>query len=120
MAGTHVSITGDREISRALASAGNRIEAAIKGAVAEIALGVERGAKERCPVDTGRLRSSIGVNFEDGGLAADVGSNVEYAPHVEFGTVNMAAQPYLTPALEAEGAKARATVAKHARRVTGG
>ena len=29
--------------------------------------------------------------------AVYVGTNVEYAPHVELGTVNMAAQPYLKP-----------------------
>ena len=40
----------------------------------------------RTPVDTGRLRSSIGPRFMDDGLTGEVGTNVKYAPHVEFGT----------------------------------
>ena len=46
-------------------------------------------AKKRCPVDEGRLRSSIRTNtYTDGQgiLITEVGSNVEYAPHLEFGT----------------------------------
>ena len=41
---------------------------------------------KRTPVDTGRLRSSMAVALQDEGLTAIVGSNVQYAPHVEFGT----------------------------------
>lgn len=43
-------------------------------------------ARERCPVDTGRLRTSIRVRFLNGGLAADVYTDVLYAPFVESGT----------------------------------
>lgn len=120
MGGVSVDISGDAQVVAALRAVGPHLEAAVKGAVAEIALNIERGAKQACPVDTGRLRSSIGVDFEEGGLAASVGSNVEYAEHVEYGTSRMAAQPYLTPAKESEVSKAPATVAKHVRRVTGG
>lgn len=67
------------------------------------ALQVERAAKQLCPVDTGRLRASINHRLEaDGqGLVAIIGSDVEYAPYVEFGTRYMRAQPYLRPALNA-------------------
>lgn len=67
------------------------------------ALQVDRAAKHNCPVDTGRLRSSITNELgQDGqGLVATIGTNVEYAPYVELGTSKMAAQPYLLPALEA-------------------
>ena len=43
---------------------------------------IEREAKERCPVVTGRLRSSI-TTQRDGDTIV-VGSNVFYAPYVEF------------------------------------
>lgn len=68
-----------------------------------LALRVERSAKRLCPVDTGRLRASITHQIaKDGqGLFARVGSNVEYAPFVEFGTSRMAAQPFLRPSLNA-------------------
>lgn len=48
----------------------------------------ERYAKERTPVDTGRLRSSISGQVEGTGtgVRGRVGTNVEYAPYVEFGT----------------------------------
>lgn len=67
------------------------------------ALQVDRAAKQGCPVDTGRLRSSITNEIgQDGeGLVAVIGTNVEYAPYVELGTSRMAAQPFLLPALEA-------------------
>lgn len=61
------------------------------------------GAKRLCPVDTGRLRSSITEELRhDGeGLVEVVGTNVEYAAFVELGTVHSRAQPYLRPAAEA-------------------
>lgn len=64
---------------------------------------VETAAKRHAPVDTGRLRSSIthAVERDSRGLVGLVGTNVEYAPHVEFGTLRQPAQPYLRPALGA-------------------
>jgi HK97 gp10 family phage protein len=67
------------------------------------AIMVDRAAKNLCPVDTGRLRSSINwrLGVDGRGLYATIGTNVEYAPYVEFGTRYMAAQPFLRPALNA-------------------
>ena len=59
---------------------------------------VERQAKKDCPVDTGRLRSSI--TSEVSGDEGKVGTNVEYAADVELGTTRRPATPYLFPALE--------------------
>lgn len=58
-------------------------------------------AKRLCPVDTGRLRSSIRPRISAGDLSAEVYTDVEYAGYVEYGTVNMQAEPYLRPAWEA-------------------
>lgn len=76
-------------VARQLAAAGARIE---------------RRAKHLCPVDTGRLRSSIthATFSENGALVEHVGTDVEYAAYVELGTSKMTAQPYLRPALAAE------------------
>ena len=41
-------------------------------------------AKESCPVDTGRLRASISHAVQEDTVY--VGTNVEYAPYIEFGT----------------------------------
>lgn len=50
-------------------------------------------------VDTGRLRSSIYVR-KHGRLVYAIGTEVEYAPHLEFGTVKMAARPFMRPMAE--------------------
>jgi len=69
--------------------------------IAKACFMVERDAKILCPVDTGRLRSSI--THEVKGTTGRVGSNVEYARAVELGSedpaYNRAPQPYLRPAL---------------------
>lgn len=39
-------------------------------------------AKADCPVDTGRLRDSISNAIQEDGVY--IGTNVEYAPYVEF------------------------------------
>jgi HK97 gp10 family phage protein len=69
------------------------------------ALNVQNGARRRAPVDTGRLRNSITHETTPNGLAARVGTNVEYAPFQEFGTRRNAARPFLFPAMEQERPK---------------
>ena len=61
-------------------------------------LAVEGDAKLYAPVDTGNLRGSI--THQVSGLSGTVGTPLEYAPHVEYGTVHMQRQPYLRPALD--------------------
>ena len=87
-----------------------------------VGLVAEGYAKRLCAVDTGRLRNSIthatkqnlgptnytdnnGTPYSDAVAkttpesdAVYIGTNVEYAPYVEIGTVRTAAQPYLRPA----------------------
>ena len=48
--------------------------------------------------DTGRLVSSVAVEVQDDDVY--VGSGLEYAPHLEFGTKRMTQRPWLNPALE--------------------
>ena len=50
------------------------------------ALEIETDAKQRCPVDTGRLRSSIKAIYDRKTFTAGVFTDVEYAPDVEFGS----------------------------------
>lgn len=42
-------------------------------------------AKDDCPVDTGRLRNSIAHAVDGGENIVYIGTNVEYAPYVEYG-----------------------------------
>ena len=66
--------------------------------IEKAALTLEKNAKQNCPVDTGKLRASI--TTEVGKLEAEVGTNVEYALCVEFGTSKQKAQPFMRPALD--------------------
>ena len=52
-------------------------------AIGEEAIGY---AKNDTPVDTGRLRNSEDYKVEEDGVY--IGTNVEYAPHIEYGHGN--------------------------------
>jgi HK97 gp10 family phage protein len=86
----------------------------------EVGLIIEGQAKALAPIKTGRLAGSITTQQSTGsphGLEAPatmadipdrpqseneviVGTNVNYSQHVEYGTVNMDAQPFLRPAFD--------------------
>lgn len=61
---------------------------------------VRNQAVLHCPVDTGRLRQSIGVRRLDEDTWR-VGTNVVYAPFVEFGTRFQAPAAFFRKALAA-------------------
>lgn len=71
--------------------------------IATVCVKVESAAKARCPVDTGRLRSSITWRIETDakGLVGIVGTSVEYAVFVHEGTRYMEGRPFLVDGLEA-------------------
>ena len=99
------------------------VERSIADGINKAAGIVEGRAKKKCPVDTGNLRGSIHIMRRATAgkeMSATVGTNVEYAPFVEFGTgvrgaatnentkvavsyapdwAGQSAQPYLMPAL---------------------
>lgn len=60
---------------------------------------IERDAKKSCPVDTGRLKGSITTNIIST-YSGEVGTNVEYAEYVEYGTRYQKAQPFFEPAVK--------------------
>lgn len=62
----------------------------LTSALTEACMVVEKDAKKKCPVDDGTLRGSITSEVEDN--QGIVGTNVEYAPYVEFGTGLFAAK----------------------------
>lgn len=62
-------------------------------------LAIEADAKLNCAVDTGNLRASISSEMVDE-TTGEVGTNVEYANCVEYGTYKMPARPFLNTAYE--------------------
>lgn len=93
MTGTGIFLKNHSELSRKL----KKMKEGLNEAPLAVALMIEGEAKKLCPVDTGRLRASIHAGKKGKGVAY-VGTNVEYAPFVEFGTYKMRAKPYLRPA----------------------
>lgn len=108
-----------------LAAARAAINTAVARTVKKAAFDCEARAKANAPVATGFLKSSIYVELHDSSDYGDAGEpptgaevlpeiaraedertayvavGANYGAFVELGTVHMAAQPYLTPALEA-------------------
>ena len=76
------------------------IDGVVKRELADTASDIEEEAKANCPVDTGRLKSSIKADVQ--GLEANIGSDVEYAHFVHDGTYKMAARPFLESAANKE------------------
>ena len=77
----------------------NDIKSALLRWLETCGLVAEGYAKKLAPVDTGNLRNSITHEVDDGEPAVYIGTNVEYAPYQELGTINMDANPFLKPAV---------------------
>lgn len=67
--------------------------------VLDVAQAIAKDAQAIVPVDTGALQESIEASqVNDRTAVVDVGK--DYGIFVEYGTVKMAAQPFMTPACE--------------------
>jgi HK97 gp10 family phage protein len=86
--GYSVRIEGLGEFRRAIRRGSERARSEAQRALGATVIEAEGEIKAATPVRTGRLRASI--THEVRGLTGVVGTNVEYAPYVEFGTVKMA------------------------------
>lgn len=99
--------------------------------IVAVCMAVEREAVRMCPVDTGRLRGSItyrtknsrdavsgtakaddGIQTQPGKYEGLIGTNVNYAAHVEYGTKRMAPRKFLRGGADAVMDKADAIFTK--------
>ena len=124
-----ITVTGVNELKRKLKSLGSSMEDAVFGGVILTANDIRTdavksiqkqspgnqvqrsrqgggtythtaAAKGNAPnTDTGKLVTSIAVEPNRSGVFALVGSNLDYAGFLEFGTSKMDARPWLEPAL---------------------
>ena len=83
------------------------VNESMEDAVMIAALDLLAGVERRVPVKTGNLANSYNIEERGSGnsYAVYVGTNVHYAPYVEFGTRNMNARQHLRPAFNATKAK---------------
>ena len=112
-----------KDFLKSLENYDNNVDKKLQEALVKCALGIEKDAKlnltNQNAVDTGRLRMSLYTDVQsvknyEVEIGTDLskvrpkkrtkgpgtGTNVEYAPYVEFGTYKMAARPFLRPAYD--------------------
>ena len=77
-----------QEFKISMQEAQTEIISAMEMKVIKACLLIEAEAKKKCPVDEGRLRASITheTKRNEKEIVGLVGTNVEYAPYVEYGT----------------------------------
>lgn len=80
-------------------------------ALTEVGIVITAESQARTPVDTGRLRRE--QSYHVSGNQVDIGTNVEYAKYVEFGTSRQRAQPFLNSALSENTDKIGSIIQKH-------
>lgn len=102
MAGITVDLVGNDAVISGLKSEIEKYKTEINAAIQGAGLTVQAQAKQACPVDTGRLRSSI--QYVAGNMECTVDTDVYYAIFVENGHAtrsgsHVAARPFLYPAL---------------------
>ena len=78
-----VEITEGMEAAARFANS-NNVTKPLSDGIKKLTLKTEGEAKKATVVDTGRLRASITHRYS--GMSASVGTNVQYASFVEFGT----------------------------------
>lgn len=74
------------------------VQTETKMALKEAGMKIQADAKRNVLVDTGRLKNSITTEIWNGGYTVTVGTNVKYAPFVEYGTKYWGGKPFLRPA----------------------
>jgi hypothetical protein len=74
----------------------------VSRAVGFSVLAIDRGAKRRCPVDTGRLRSGFEIDWKAGEVTGKIYNQVQYATDVEFGVGGRSGVFMLTNAVNEE------------------
>lgn len=133
-------VRGVEKLNRKLAALPKVAKDEIRKALAKSADEIAAMARRLVPVDSGALRESIGWTYGRApkgslvlarggveGLTVTVfaGNDKEfYARWVEFGTVNMRAQPYFFPSYRANRRRARSRISRGvtaaAKKVAGG
>ncbi|MFQ5774191.1 MAG: HK97-gp10 family putative phage morphogenesis protein [Kiloniellaceae bacterium] len=121
-----IRVAGRNRLEAKLRRVSAAVERAVAGAVQAGAADVREAARElldqpraggpSAPGEpprkqSGRLRDNIFVRSTDDGLGAEVGTDLDYGAHLEFGTQKMAARPWLLPAFEAAKPRIRARIA---------
>lgn len=84
----NVTISGNQAVLNKLRGLPSQAISVVADEVEATTMDIHRDAVARVPVDTGRLKGSLTpvVLREGEKVIGEVGTNVKYAPYVEFGT----------------------------------
>jgi len=98
-----ITIKGGDQFKSILQKIADEHPEVLDAALDDTADAMSLSAQIQVPVDTGRLRASINVKREF--LVKVIGTNVKYAPHVEYGSPegtgpNGGPSPFMRPAFE--------------------
>ncbi|MEM3737551.1 MAG: HK97 gp10 family phage protein [Candidatus Bathyarchaeia archaeon] len=96
-----IGVRGLEEALQRLEIKATRLRKELQALLHQSAERVVGNAKALAPVRTGHLMDSIRI-LGEGDLEVTVGSEVEYAGYVEYGTSRMPARPYLRSAIALE------------------
>lgn len=88
------------QLAADLGAAGDEVVGKASVVVRKTLLEIEVDGKAFAAVDTGFLRSSIGVGMDADGLGGEVGPTASYGAYVEQGTAVMAPRAFMGPALD--------------------
>ena len=108
-------VLGARRLSAALRRLRGAQTAALAAAVAQGARDVRDAARRELPRRSGRLARRVTIETTADGLAATVGTDLDYGTYLELGTRRMAARPWLLPAFRGLGARLHAGFARAVR-----
>ena len=78
----------------------NDVKRVVKRNGSQLQKKMERKADFTKGYQSGTTKRSIGGEIVDGGFTANVGTETEYSPYLEYGTRFMEAQPFVKPALD--------------------
>jgi HK97 gp10 family phage protein len=81
----------------------SKLDSAVTSLLDRIGSQAAERARELAPIDTGKLRASIGHLVRQEDRAVIIYADMFYAEFVEMGTYRMPARPFLRPALLAMG-----------------
>lgn len=116
-----VTIKGQAELATRLKRLANKASKnQIEAALSAGALVIQNQAKVNAPVRTGTLRRSVTHEVEagNGEGQARIGTNIEYAPYVEFGTSRRPPNPFLRNAYDSRIGDAKAEIAAALEKMT--
>ena len=82
----------------------NNIKRALEEGLEDSTDTLKNKIKQNAPKDTGKLKKSIEKEKIDS-LNIKVGTDTEYAPHVEFGTFKQSANPFFRSAVRSSANK---------------